>query len=101
MNQNWSQDFIEFLNFLLQKDPKKRATANQLLNGDHAFLAKAKDNVYLKEHLIKSMPQLKGDGKMQIEGQKFLQSLSQDAEKKKQINWNFKGTTFEQKVTEQ
>jgi hypothetical protein len=38
---------------------------------------------------------------MQIEGQKFLQSLSQDAEKKKQINWNFKGTTFEQKATEQ
>ena len=54
----FSPQFREFVGLCLQKDPRKRPTAKALLK--HSFIKKyAKDNMYLYQNLLSSLPDLR------------------------------------------
>lgn len=70
-SSKYSKDFKSFIKACLQKDPEKRATAEELLK--HKFLQKAEDEDYLVDNFLAGVQDLKdrvdsslqklGDGK--------------------------------------
>jgi serine/threonine protein kinase len=58
-NENdWSPEFVDFINFCLNKCPKSRPTADEVLKHNSAFFSKVKDNSYVAENLLKGVPTL-------------------------------------------
>jgi len=54
----FSDEFKNFINSCLIKDPKKRPDAKQLLEEHKNFLDKGKDNKYIFENILKKCPNL-------------------------------------------
>ena len=52
----WSKEFVDFINYCLNKDPKNRPTADLVLKNNKQFFAKAKDKIYLSSTLLKGVP---------------------------------------------
>ena len=48
----WSNEFKAFIGSCLQKDPTKRLSCSELLETHKKFFAQAKDNNYIKQHLL-------------------------------------------------
>jgi serine/threonine protein kinase len=53
---NWDQSFIDFISSCLVKDPKLRPNAEQILEINKKFFAKAKDKTFLAQTLLKGVP---------------------------------------------
>ena len=53
-NSPYSMEFRDFVKCCLQKDPKDRLTAEQLLK--HPFISKAKDGDYIRNTLLSKLP---------------------------------------------
>jgi serine/threonine protein kinase len=56
--KEWSKEFVDFVNYCLNKDPDHRPTAEMALKANKKFLSKAKDSKYLAENLLKGIPTL-------------------------------------------
>lgn len=56
-SSKYSKDFKSFIKACLQKDPEKRATAEELLK--HKFLQKAEDEDYLVDNFLAGVQDLK------------------------------------------
>lgn len=54
----WSQDFKDFVDSCLQKDPTKRLSCSELLEKHKKFFSQAKDNNYVKDTLLKDLPHI-------------------------------------------
>ncbi len=53
---SWSPEFVKFVNYCLNKDPKNRPDAELTLKYNEEFFKKAKDKKYLAETLLKGVP---------------------------------------------
>jgi hypothetical protein len=54
--KDYDPSFIEYVRSCLIKDPKERPNAENVLKMNKKFFALAKDNKYIKEHLLKGVP---------------------------------------------
>ena len=74
--KKYSNNFVSFVNACLVKDPKKRSTAEELL--EHRFIQDAEDKFYIKSNLIKSFPPIeeRKDPALISIGQEWLESWS-------------------------
>ena len=57
-HEEWSQEFRDFVNSCLQKEPEKRPTTSQLMAQHKKFFDKAKDASYIKDTLLAKLEPL-------------------------------------------
>ena len=89
----WSDDFRNFVNACLQKDPRERPDIEALLLQHTTFLGKARDQEYIKTNLMNTLPPLEQrlGPELAAHGEEFLNTLqSQQAKpRKSKINFDF------------
>jgi serine/threonine protein kinase len=56
--EDWDDDFVEFVHDCMQKDPKIRPSVEELLKKHKKFFLKAKSPSYLKEHFIQDVKEV-------------------------------------------
>ena len=54
--EKWDPCFVSFIKDCLVKDPSKRPDCETLLKTHEKFFSKAKDAKYIKEKLLKGVP---------------------------------------------
>lgn len=89
----WTQDFKDFITSCLQKDPTKRLSCNELLEKHKKFFAQARDDNYVKENLLKDLPNVDDRVTTVLKNQanEYYQKLAKrnKQQSKKPVKWDF------------
>jgi serine/threonine protein kinase len=56
--EDWDDDFVDFVKDCIQKEPINRPTLDELLKKHKKFFAKAKTPAYLKQHFIQEVQEV-------------------------------------------
>jgi serine/threonine protein kinase len=84
--EKFDKSFIEFLKSCFIKDPKLRPNAQQVYETNSSFLSKAKDKNYIKENLLKGIPNVQE----RIEkGLVFIPNEYEEVKDENFVDWNF------------
>jgi len=81
----WDENFQEFIQFCLVKDPTQRKSADELLKCN--FFKKAKGKEYIKEKLLKNLPKL--EDRLDLYTKQLAMEQMRDYQNKKSSLLNF------------
>lgn len=94
----WSQEFKDFVDSCLQKDPTKRLSCNELLEKHKKFFAQAKDNNYVRDVLLKDLPNIdqRVSTVLQSQAKEYydkIEKRNNQRNKKSAVKWDFTGSS--------
>jgi serine/threonine protein kinase len=93
---SWDEYYLAFVKACLEKDPKKRLNAENLLKNHSKFFNLAKDKKYIRENLLASVPSVEERVSFYLTDFKFEKGIVYYQNEKEEIlegdnsiQWNF------------